>query len=130
MNAKTDGEATVVHADLSYRIMSAAFEVHRLLGPGYAERIYEQALAREFEERDIAYERQKQIEIEYKGSVVGEYFLDMAVEDSVVLELKATPEITALHCAQALSYLKASGMRLAIVINFGARSVQNKRIVL
>jgi len=130
MNAKTGGEAAVVHADLSYRIMSAAFDVHRVLGPGYAERIYEQALAREFEERGIAYERQKRIEIEYKGLVVGEYFLDMVVEDSIVLELKATPEITALYCAQALSYLKASGMRLAIVINFGARSVKNKRIVL
>jgi GxxExxY protein len=94
-------------------------EVHRLCGPGFSEKIYEEALARELSLRGIAFERQKKLAVSYKGSEIGEYFLDLVVEEKIIVELKAVPEILPLHCAQALSYLKASGLRLAIVVNFG-----------
>ena len=130
MQNGNNAESLAVHADLSYRIMSSAFEVHNQLGPGYAEKIYECALAQELTARAIPLERQKKVEVSYKGVMVGEYFLDMVVGGEVVLELKAAAEILPIHCAQALSYLKASGLRLAIVINFGATKVTQKRVVL
>ena len=118
----------VIYRDLSYQIVSCAFEVHRILGPGFAEKIYEQALVREFSDRKISCERQKKVDVFYKGLQVGEYFLDTVVEGKVVVELKAAPEILPVHCAQALSYLKASGLRLAIVLNFGGSKLAQKRI--
>jgi len=105
-------------------------EVHRSLGPGFSEKIYEEAIAREFSERSIPFERQKKLDVLYKGWKVGEYFLDMVVDEKVILEFKAVPEILPLHCAQAKSYLKAAGLRLAIIVNFGGVRLIQKRIVL
>ena len=127
---ETAKDESIIHKDLSYRILSCAFEVHRVLGPGFSEKIYEEALAREFSEQAIPFERQKKLTVAYKGEQVGEYFLDMVVDEKVVVELKAVPEILPLHCAQALSYLKASGLQLAIVLNFGGKKVTQKRVVL
>jgi GxxExxY protein len=105
-------------------------EVHRVLGPGFSEKIYEEALAREFDVRKIPFARQMKLDVPYKNWLVGEYFLDMVVDDKVILELKAVPVILPLHCAQALSYLKVARLRLAIVLNFGAVKLTQKRIVL
>lgn len=120
----------IIHGQLSYRIISCAMEVHRILGPGFSEKIYEEALAREFGARKIAYVRQMKLEVSYKDWLIGEYFLDMVVDDKVILELKAVPVILPLHCAQALSYLKVAKLRLGIVLNFGAVKLTQKRIVL
>ena len=119
----------IVEKDLSYRIMSAAFEVHNELGPGYLESLYEEAMVLELQARGHKFNRQKRIPVFYKGEQIGEHVLDLVVDDRIILELKAVTEIAPIHKQQALSYLKATGLHLAIVINFGSGRVQSARIV-
>jgi len=119
----------VIHKELSFTIMEAAFEMHNTLGSGYSEGIYESALAKEFRDRNIKYERQKLIEVWYKGEKIGEYRLDMVVEGKIILELKAVSELNKIFEAQILSYLKATGMKLGILLNFGGKKVEYKRMV-
>lgn len=119
----------IIYKDLSFRIMESVFEVHNVLGPGYSENIYESALAKEFKERKINYERQRLIDVYYKGEKIGEYRLDMVVEEKIVLELKAVSEVNEIFESQLLSYLKATEMKLGILINFGSKKVEFKRIV-
>ncbi len=119
----------IIEKELSYSIMKAAFEVHNELGPGFLESIYEDALAIELRSHGLSVETQVRIPVIYKKQVVGEHFLDHLVEKRIILELKAASEIVPIHKQQALSYLKATGLQLAIVINFGAESVQSVRVV-
>lgn len=119
----------IVEKELSYRIMQAAFEVHTALGPGFLESIYEEALAIELRSQGLKVETQVKIPVLYKGKPVGEHILDHLVEKRVILELKAVTEIAPIHKQQALSYLKATGLQLAIVINFGTQRVQSDRVV-
>jgi GxxExxY protein len=119
----------IIEKELSYRIMQAAFVVHNELGPGFLESIYEEALAIELRAQGFTVETQVRIPVIYKGQKVGEHVLDHLVEGRVILELKAASELAPIHKQQALSYLKATGLQLAIVINFGAESVQSKRAV-
>ena len=123
----TNGEK-IIYKDLSFKIMEAVFEVHNTLGPGYSENIYEESLVKEFKDRGINYERQKMIEVYYKGEKMGEYRLDMVVEGKIILELKAVLELNKVFESQLISYLKATGMRLGILINFGSQRVEYKRM--
>jgi GxxExxY protein len=118
----------IVEKDLSYTIMQAAFEVHNQLGPGYLESLYEEAMAIELQCLGLKVERQKPIIVKYKGQAIGKHILDTVVEDKVILEYKAANELIPIHEQQALSYLKATGLPLAIVINFGTSRVQYKRV--
>ncbi|MBN1920223.1 MAG: GxxExxY protein [Anaerolineae bacterium] len=120
----------ILYKDLSYRIVGAAMEVHRVLGAGYLEAIYEQALALELADRNLPFERQRRLSVLYKGTVLGEYVADIVVEDKVILELKAVSSLNDAHRAQARHYLAATGLRLAILLNFGAESLQHERVVL
>jgi GxxExxY protein len=119
----------IIEKELSYQIMNAAYEVHNELGPGFLESIYENALAIELRARGIPVETQVRIPVIYKGKKVGEHVLDHLIDSRVILELKAATEIAPIHKQQALSYLKATGLQLAIVINFGSESVQSARVV-
>lgn len=119
----------IIHKDLSYAIVGAAMEVHKILGPGFLESVYESALAYEFDLRGIPYERQKRLSVSYKNKFVGEYVADMVIADQIILELKAVSAITPAHEAQAHHYLAATGLKLVILLNFGAESLQQKRIV-
>lgn len=123
-------EERVIYKDLSYKIMEACFEVHNNLGPGFSEKIYEEAMTRELKEKGIFYERQKLIDIYYKDEKIGEYRLDLFVENKVILELKAVSELNSIFESQIYSYLKATGMKLGILINFGNRKVDFRRIVI
>nr|NSL49198.1 GxxExxY protein [Dendrosporobacter quercicolus DSM 1736]SDM87361.1 GxxExxY protein [Dendrosporobacter quercicolus] len=116
---------------LTGRVIGAALEVHSILGPGYLESIYEEALAREFNICGIAYERQKPVAIDYKGYAVGAGRLDFLIEHKVILELKAVESIAAIHTAQILSYLKMTGLRVGMIINFNVTSLRSgiKRII-
>jgi GxxExxY protein len=122
-------EIEIIEKDLSYAIIQAAFEVHNTLGPGFPESIYDEAMARELAARKIKIERQKKIAIRYKDDSIGEFILDNIADERVILEYKAVSEIARIHEQQALSYLKATGLKLAIVINFGAERVQSNRVV-
>ena len=119
----------ILYKELSYQIVGAAMEVHRVLGPGFFEAVYEAALAHELSSRDIRFERQKRLPVYYKGQLAGDYVADLVVEDQVILELKAISKFDSVHEAQAHNYLAATGLRLAILLNFGASSLQQKRIV-
>ncbi len=119
----------IIHKTLSYEIVGAAQEVHRILGPGFLEAIYEEALAQELRRRSISYERQKLLQVNYKGLIIGEYRADFVVEEKVVLELKAAAALVPEYVAQAIHYLAATGLRLAILINFGRTSLQTRRVV-
>jgi GxxExxY protein len=123
------GENAIIEKELSYTIMQAAFEVHNTLGPGFPEKIYEEAMSRELPARGVEIERQKRVVVRYKGEALGEFFLDNVANKRVILEYKAVSEIARIHKQQALSYLKATGLVLAIVINFGAERVQSSRVV-
>jgi GxxExxY protein len=122
-------DVVILEKELSYTIMQAAFEVHNTLGPGFPEKIYEEAMARELPARGVEIERQKRVVVKYKGEPLGEFFLDNVANKRVILEYKAVSEIARIHEQQALSYLKATGLELAIVINFGAERVQSSRVV-
>ncbi len=119
----------IVEKELSYKIVEAAIEVHRQLGPGYAENLYEEALAVELRQRGHMVERQKKIEVKYKNQAIGLHILDMIVNERVILELKAVSDILPLHLQQALGYLKSTELPLALVINFGADRVQFHRVI-
>src|SRR5688572_24321532 len=97
--------------DVMHRIIGAAIEVHRHLGPGYLESIYHRALAVEFQERGISYAKDTGIDVIYKGRSLQEYRLDLVVESCVVVEVKAVSQLDPIHSSQVVSYLKATGLR-------------------
>ena len=119
----------MLYEELSGGVIGAAMEVHRELGAGFLESVYEHALAVELTVRGISYERQAPIRVMYKQAQVGEYRADFLVAGKVLLEIKATPALIAEHQAQALHYLTATGLRLALLLNFGTQSLQFKRII-
>jgi GxxExxY protein len=105
--------------ELTEAIIGAAIEVHRILGPGLLESIYEQALCHELELRGIRVRRQVEFDVHYKGIVIKGQRLDLLVEEQVVVELKSVSRLPEVAIAQALSYLKASGLKRALLLNFG-----------
>ena len=122
-------EAEILYEELPGTVIGAAMEAYKLLGSGFLESVYEHALALELTERHIPFERQAPIPVMYKQAQVGEYRADFLVDGQIILEIKATAALIAEHPAQALHYLTATGLRLAPLLNFGARSLQLKRII-
>jgi GxxExxY protein len=114
---------------LSERIIGAAIQVHRELGPGFLESIYEEALKVELSKSQIKYETQKEIKIKYRDVDVGSHRLDMIVENQIIVELKATKDLVDVHYAQLRSYLKATGFKVGLLLNFAKPTVEIKRIV-
>ena len=111
-------------------MIGAALEVHRVLGPGFLEAVYQEALSKEFSLRSIPFRMQCEIPVFYKGDKLSTtYRADFSCFDSVILELKAIRQLTVIEEAQVLNYLKASGLRIALLFNFGALSLQQKRFV-
>jgi len=119
----------VLYKDLSYEIISAVFEVHNILGPGFLEKVYEKALLKELALRGVQVEAQKEIKVFYKEQDVGVYYADLVVYDVILLELKAVESLTNFHKAQVLNYLKATGLKLGLLINFGKDRVESIRLV-
>ena len=121
--------AEIIYKELSYAIIGAAMEVHRILGPGFLEAVYQAALAHELTLRGIRFEQFKKLPVYYKGILVGEYEADFVIEGKIILEIKAVSKLHPRHEAQAHHYLAATGLHLAILLNFGAESLRQKRIV-
>jgi GxxExxY protein len=113
--------------EISHEIIGAAIEVHRTLGgPGLLESVYEEALVWELQEEGLKVERQKRLPISYKGICLADPLcLDVLVEESVIIECKATIHYHSIFEAQALTYLRITGLKLALVINFGEKVVKN-----
>ena len=114
---------------LTYEINGAVFEVNRLLGHGFLEKVYENALIVELRERDLKVENQVPLTVNYKDKAVGEYFADILVEDKIILEIKAVEKLSKIHEAQILNYLKATELRVGLLINFTYPKAEIKRFV-
>ena len=114
---------------LTEKIIGAAFEVHRQMGNGFLEKVYENAMVRELVEGGLRLETQHPIPVAYKGHVVGSYFADILVEGSVICEIKAIETLLPIHESQLLHYLKATGISVGLLLNFGTPRVQVKRKV-
>ena len=120
----------IILKEESYKIIGACMEVHRELGFGFKEIIYKDALEIEFKSLEIPYQREKLYKIEYKGKILPRrYPADFVIYDSIILEVKAMPMIINNFVLQTRNYLKASGIRLGIIANFGESSFRSKRVV-
>ena len=116
--------------EITYTINGAIFEVNRILGPGFLEKVYEKALLIELRERGLKAENQVPINVKYKGQSVGEYIADLLVEEKIIVELKTVEKLTKLHEAQLLNYLKATGIKVGLLVNFQNEKAEIKRMVL
>jgi GxxExxY protein len=121
--------AEILFKQLSYAIIGAAMEVHSTLGSGFLEAIYQTALEKELTLRGIPFEHKVKLPASYKGEIIGQYEADLVVDGKIILELKSVSRINSAHEAQALHYLAATGLQLAIIINFGTSSLQQRRVV-
>ena len=116
--------------DLTYQIRGAIFEVNSVLGYGFLEKVYENALMVELQERGLKAKCQVPISVQYKTREVGEYFADIVIEDEVILELKAVESLQKIHEAQLLNYLKATGYKIGFLVNFAHPKAVIRRFVL
>ena len=119
---------TLKHGELSQKIIAAAHNVHNELGQGFLEKVYKNALAVELQEEGLDYSLEVPMSVRYRGSVVGDYVADMVVENKIIVEVKAVSELSSAHEVQLVNYLKATGIQVGLLVNFG-RSVQVKRRV-
>lgn len=115
--------------ELSRKVIYAAIKVHTGLGPGFLENIYEEAMKVELSGHGLFYDCQKEIEITYLGVSVGLHRLDLLVENKMIVELKAVKELADTHFAQLRSYLKATGLKLGLLLNFAKPALEVKRVV-
>ena len=122
--------ADIILKEESYKIVGACMEVHRELGMGFKEAVYKDALELEFKAAEIPFTREKSYTLRYKGKILPrKYFADFVVFNSIILEVKATPVIINPFVYQTINYLKASGIKLGIIANFGNKSLGYKRVV-
>ena len=113
---------------LTERVIGCAYRVKTALGHGFVEKVYENALAHELSKTDLHIERQYRMTVHYDGVSVGEFAADFMVNDSLIVEIKAVATLDKAHRAQCLNYLKASGRKLGLLINFGAPEIEIRRI--
>lgn len=118
-----------IYSELTNKIIGAAIEVHKNLGPGYPEKIYQRALAEEFRKQKIPFTREETFKVFYGDKDVGYEVIDFRVYDKIVVELKATREILDIHAKQLVSYLKATKLKLGLVLNFGKSKLEIKRVI-
>ena len=119
----------LLYEDLTFAIIGAAMEVHKILGPGYLEAVYQAALVHELTLRGMSSSSCSVCRSGTRACSVGEYVADLVVAEKLIVELKAVSALNASHEAQTLNYLAATGMRLALLLNFGAKSLQHKRLI-
>jgi len=119
----------LLHEELTRKIIGSLFEVHNELGPGFTEPVYHQATLYEMELRGLQAATEKEWVIKYKGKKVGKHRTDIVVEGKVILELKAISELNENYEAQLISYLKATGLKVGLLVNFAKRRLEFKRFV-
>jgi GxxExxY protein len=129
LEIEQSGKGKLLHQEATRRIIGAAFEVHDELGYGFLERVYQRALQVELIRRGASAEIEKRIQVQYKGAVVGEYDADLIVDGCVVVEIKVAPQYDNRDEAQLLNELKAMGIKVGMLVNFGRAKVEYKRLV-
>lgn len=120
----------IIYKDLSYKIIELALEVHNELGCGFLEKVYENALMILFDRENIPARQQAPADVYFQDKVVGQYFADIMVDNKLILELKTVDVIANIHKAQVLNYLRATGLKLGLILNFGKPRLEYKRLVL
>jgi len=126
----TDHGAELHHGDLTYAIIGCCQRVHSALGPGFPESVYHKALCHELMLAKMPFESEKAFEVHYREACCGLFRVDLVVDERVVVEIKALNRLNGDHMSQVLSYLKASGLHVGLLVNFGQRSLETKRVVL
>jgi len=119
----------LIYKELTFAVIGAAMEVHRILGPGFLEAVHQTALERELMLRGIPFERKVKLPVTYKDVLVGEYEADLVIDKKFVVEIKAVSKFNASHQAQAMHYFAATGLRLALLLNFGTGSLEHRRVI-
>jgi GxxExxY protein len=116
------------HQDLTHRIIGCAMEVHKHLGNGFQEVIYQRALAIEMQLQNIDFSREHEMQLQYKGHEIGTRRVDFFIEDKIMVEIKAVINLEDVHLAQAMNYVEAYNLKIGLLINFGSKSMQFKRV--
>ena len=124
-----DTEDNLIYPDLSYKVMGLAMSVHRELGPGFMEKVYENALMHLLNQNSITAHQQVPLKVIFKGVIVGDYIADILVDDKIIIELKACEKMDNIHKAQVINYLKATNKKLGLLINFGKKSLEYERLI-
>jgi GxxExxY protein len=122
-------EENFKYFDLTGKIIGASMEVHKLLGNGFQEVIYQRALEKEFKNAGLSYQREKEMPIFYKGDEIGMRRVDFLVDDKISVELKSVARLEDIHLAQGINYLEAYDIEIGLLINFGAKSLEIKRLI-
>ncbi len=119
----------LLYKELTFAVIGAAMEVHRILGSGFLESVYQVSLERELTLRGIMFERKVKLPVTYKDILVGEYEADLVIDGKFIVEIKSVSKFNASHQAQAMHYLAATGLRLALLLNFGTGSLEHRRVI-
>jgi len=125
-----DKTKNIIYKDLSYKIIELALEVQNELGCGFLEKVYENAMMTLFERERIPAKQQAPVDVYFQGKVIGQYFADIVVDNKLILELKTVEVIADVHKAQVLNYLRATGLKLGLILNFAKPRFEYKRLVL
>ena len=126
--AKINNYKQMKYQDLTYKIIGCAMEVHKHLGNGFQEVVYQRALAIEMRMQGIEFSREHEMKLSYKGYDIGTRRVDFFVERKIMVEIKALIHLEDVHLAQAMNYLEAYNLEIGLLINFGAKSLQHKRV--
>ena len=127
-NQGSDKIGIMKYEDLTYKIIGCAMEVHKHLGNGFQEVIYQRALSIEFDNQGIQYSREHEMQIQYNEQDIGTRRVDFFVENKIMVEIKAIIDLEDVHLAQAMNYVEAYDLEIGLLINFGAKSLQHKRV--
>ena len=119
---------TLLHEDLTGKILEACFEVSRELGYGFLESVYEKAVVIVLRQKGLSVQSQVPLSVSFRGDIVGEFYADIMVEDKVIVELKSSKSLVPEHQAQLINYLKASGIEIGLLVNFGTPKLEYKRL--
>lgn len=119
----------LIHKELVYIVIGCAMKVHRELGYGFLEKVYENSMMVLLNKEKIEAKQQFPVPVLFDNTIVGEYFADIMIEDKILVELKTVEKIKNVHFAQLLNYLKATGIKLGLLINFGPRKLEYERII-
>jgi GxxExxY protein len=119
----------LLYKEQTFAVIGAAMEVHKILGPGFLEAVYQAALERELTLRGIAFESKVKLPVTYKDVTVGIYEADLVIDRKFIVEIKAVSKLNASHQAQAMHYLAATGLRIALLLNFGTSSLEHRRVI-
>jgi GxxExxY protein len=125
----TEGDEKMEMNEITEKIIGCAFTVANTLGSGFLEKVYENALTHEIQKAELSVQKQVPIHVNYDGIIVGEFVADLLVEEQVIVELKSVQALEAVHMAQCLNYLRATGKSVCLLINFGRPRIEVKRIV-